>query len=85
MVILVVRFSAVDRKIGIRLTNMAAPWQIYLALLLEVLNGTLSHGGLYRWRGNSFPFFVYHKLKEILIRYSRIILTASKDRLISKI
>ena len=32
-----------------------------------------------------FHFFLYQKLKEILIRYSRIILTASKDRLISKI
>ena len=30
-------------------------------------------------------FFVYQKLKEILIRYSRIIFTASKDRLISKV
>ena len=30
-------------------------------------------------------FFSYQKLKEILIRYSWIILTASKDRLISKI
>ena len=29
--------------------------------------------------------FLYQKQKEILIRYSRIILTASKDRLISKI
>jgi hypothetical protein len=45
----------------------------------------IGHGVLYRWRGNSFPFFLYQKLKEILIRYSRIILTASKDRLISKI
>jgi hypothetical protein len=47
--------------------------------------GKIMHGGLYRWRGNSFPFFVNQKLKEILIRYSRIILPASKDRLISKI
>ena len=47
--------------------------------------GIPSHGGLYRWRGNSFPFFVHQKLKEILIRYIRIILKASKDRLISKI
>ena len=45
----------------------------------------LDHGGLYRWRENSFPFFLYQKLKKILIRYSRIILTASKVRLISKI
>ena len=29
--------------------------------------------------------FLYQKLKEILNRYNRIILTASKDRLISKI
>ena len=29
--------------------------------------------------------FLYQKLREILTRYSRIILTASKDRLISKI
>ena len=29
-------------------------------------------------------FFLYQKLKEILIRYSQIILPASKDRLISK-
>ena len=41
------------------------------------------HGGLYRWK-NSFPFFKNQKLKEILIKYSKIILTASKDRLISK-
>ena len=40
---------------------------------------------LYRWRGNSFPFFSYQKLKEILIRYRRINLKDSKDRLISKI
>jgi hypothetical protein len=52
----------------------------------------LVYGGLYRWRENSFPFFLYQKLKEIFIRYSIstllhsfIILTASKDRLISKI
>ena len=43
------------------------------------------HGRLYRWTENSFPFFLYQKLKEILIRYIRIILKASKDRLISKI
>ena len=47
--------------------------------------GMLMHGCLYRWRGNLFPFFVHQKLKEILIGYSRIILQASKDRLISKI
>ena len=29
--------------------------------------------------------FLYQKLKEILTRYSKTILTASKDRLISKI
>ena len=32
-----------------------------------------------------FHFFLYQKLKEILIRYIRIILAASKDTLISKI
>ena len=37
----------------------------------------LSHGGLYRWRENSFPIF-YQKLKEILIRYIIIILTVLK-------
>ena len=40
---------------------------------------------IYRWRGNSFSFFVHQKLKEILIWYGRIILPASKDRLICKI
>ena len=48
-------------------------------------NCIILHGGLYRWRENSLPFFLYQKLKEILTRYSRTILTASKDRLISKI
>ena len=54
-------------------------------LLLFKIRGMLSHGGLYRWRENSFSFFLYQKLKEILVRYIRIILTASKDRSISKI
>ena len=44
-----------------------------------------SHGGLYRWRENSLTFFLYRKLKEILIKNRRIILKASKDRIISKI
>ena len=35
--------------------------------------------------GELFSIFFYQKLKEILIRYIRIILKASKDRLISKI
>ena len=62
------------------LTNMGAiGCQLYCFL------GMLMHGGLYWWRTNSFPFFVRQKLKEILIWYSRIILPASKDRLISKI
>ena len=47
-------------------------------------NCIFNHGGLYRWRENSFPFFLYLKLIEILIRYSTITLTASKDRLTSK-
>ena len=60
--------------------------EIYILFLKTKQNYcNLTHGGLYRWRGNSFPFFVYQKLKEILIRYRRIILPASKDRLISKI
>ena len=29
--------------------------------------------------------FLYQKLKEILVRYSRIIFTASKDSLLSKV
>ena len=37
------------------------------------------HGGLYRWRENSLPFFLYQKLKEILTRYSRTILTPLKN------
>ena len=45
----------------------------------------LSNGHLYRWTENSFTFFLYQELQEILIRYIRIILKASKDRLISKI
>ena len=45
----------------------------------------LGHGGLYRWRENSLPFFLYQKLKEILTKYSRTILTSSKNWLISKI
>ena len=44
----------------------------------------MDDGRLYRWTENSFTFFLYQKQKEILIRYSRIILTASKDKLISK-
>ena len=35
--------------------------------------------------GTHFYSFLYQKLKEILIRYSRIILKARKDRLIPKI
>ena len=42
------------------------------------------HGGLYRWRENSLTFFSYQKLKEILTKYIRTILTTSKDWLISK-
>ena len=38
----------------------------------------IQHGGLYRWKGNSFPFFVHQKLKDILIRYSRIILPTER-------
>ena len=37
------------------------------------------HGGLYRWRENSLPIFLFQKLKEILTRYSRTILTPSKN------
>ena len=65
-------------------------WQTKMQIYLQG-SDTISnshsprHGGLYRWRGNLFPFLLYQKLKEILIRYSRIILTASKRRLISKI
>ena len=33
------------------------------------------HGGLYRWRENSLPIFLFQKLKEILTRYSRTSLT----------
>ena len=36
------------------------------------------HGGLYRWRENSLPFFYIKKLKEILTRYSRTNLTPLK-------
>ena len=43
------------------------------------------HGGLYRWRENSLPIFLFQKLKEILTRYSRTILTSSKHWSISKI
>ena len=39
---------------------------------------SISHGGLYRWRENSLPIFLFQKLKEILTRYSRTILTDSK-------
>ena len=45
----------------------------------------LHHGGLYRWRENSLPIFLFRKLKEILTRYSRTISKASKNWLISKI
>ena len=48
----------------------------FLPLNISAVGSVLCHGGLYRWK---------EKLKEILIRYSRIIITASKDRLISKI
>ena len=41
--------------------------------LLSNLYAMVSHEGLCRCRENSFPFFVYQNLKEILIRYSRII------------
>ena len=41
------------------------------ALILASVN----HGGLYRWRENSLPFFLHQKLKEILTRYGRTILT----------
>ena len=48
-------------------------WQSKIKLgpfeFLEASNHTIIHGGLYRSKGNSFPFFVYQKLKEILIRY----------------
>ena len=37
------------------------------------------HGGLYRWRENSLPFFLFQKLKEIFTWYSRTILKASKN------
>ena len=33
----------------------------------------LLHGGLYRWRENSLPFFLYQKLKEILTRDGKTI------------
>ena len=36
-------------------------------VFLKMGSCRIYHGGLYRWRGNSFPFFVYQKLKEILI------------------
>ena len=32
----------------------------------------LSHGGLYRWRENLLPIFLFQKLKEILTWYSLI-------------
>jgi hypothetical protein len=60
-------------------------WWEFLEFKITNLFFDIIHGGLYRWRENSFPFFLYQKLKEIFIRYSRIILTASKDMLISKI
>ena len=41
-------------------------------------SNVLIHGGLHRWRENSLPFFLYQKLKEILTRFSRTILTALK-------
>ena len=37
------------------------------------------HGGLYRWRENSLPIFLFQKLKEILTLYSRTILKVSKN------
>ena len=43
----------------------------------------ISHGGLYRWRENSLPIFLFQKLKENLTRYSRTMLTASKNLLIN--
>ena len=52
---------------------------------ISISSSILLHGGLYRWRENSFLFFLYQKLKEILTGYSRTILTASKNWLISKI
>ena len=33
------------------------------------MHDTIAHGGLYRWRENSLPSFLYQKLKEILTRY----------------
>ena len=41
--------------------------------------GAVGHGGLYRWRENSLPIFLFQKLKEILTWYSRTILKASKN------
>ena len=35
------------------------------------LSGCPIHGGLYRWRENSLPIFLFQKLKEILTWYSR--------------
>ena len=42
-------------------------------------DGTVTHGGLYRWSENSLPIFLFQKLKEILTWYSRTILKASKN------
>ena len=49
-----------------------------LSILLHYHSWVI-HGDLYRWRGNSLPIFLFQKLKEILTRYSRTILTASKN------
>ena len=59
--------------------------KIFSSLWITQLRVPTTHGGLYRWRENSLPFLLYQKLKEILTRYSRTILEASKDWLISKI
>ena len=51
--------------------------QLQVSVMTVIVNPI--HGGLYRWRENTLPIFLFQKLKEILTLYSRTILKASKN------
>ena len=52
---------------------------LLMFMMLQVISYRFNHGGLYRWRENSLPIFLFQELKEILTWYSRTILKASKN------
>ena len=64
------KFSSNKRTKGLLMRSMKIPIQFlqWIKSTRNLEKTYLNHGGLYRWRENSLPLFLYQKLKEILTR-----------------